>query len=185
MAGLNRKRTEQHRRENWKAQPTGSRATQRLDVANGETPGLALALGVVWWNICSLEHLCYSICMVRRGNRNAVQTGLWAAKLSKAELALLEELSHRQDDDLAEETALLRLCIRIAGSLIGSEGDPPRVGSADPRIVLDSVGLGVERLAKVLRAKRVLTGESAESLTAAFAVAIREIGEELGIDNIV
>ena len=42
---------------------------------------------------------------------------------------------------------------------------------------------GVDAICRALRTERVLTGESADSLAEAFGVALREIGEELGISD--
>jgi hypothetical protein len=56
-----------------------------------------------------------------------------------------------------------------------------RVGEEDPLKALPLVGQGVDAICRALRTERVLTGESAESLTTAFAVALLDIGERLGI----
>ncbi len=53
----------------------------------------------------------------------------------------------------------------------------------DPARALPLVRQGVDAICRALRTQRLLSGEGADSLSAAFAVALREIGEELGIDD--
>lgn len=112
------------------------------------------------------------------GNRNAMIHGLYAEKLSESDLALLEECAAIPLDDLRETIAAMRFVILRAIAALGKR--PSGV-----RLLLwmeETTEAGV-RLANVLKAQRILTGESAESLSAAFAVALREIGEELGISD--
>ena len=71
-----------------------------------------------------------------------------------------------------EEVALMRVMIRRVLDRIGGE---------DPIKTLPLVRQGVDAICRALRTDRVLTGEAADSLSEAFAVALREIGEELGL----
>ena len=70
------------------------------------------------------------------------------------------------------EVAVMRVLIRRVMQ---------RIGEDDPLRALPLVRQGVDAICRALRTQRVLTGEGADSLSAAFAVALREIGEELGI----
>ena len=58
-----------------------------------------------------------------------------------------------------------------------------RIGVENPLKALPLIRQGVDAICRALRTERVLSGESAESLTAAFAVALTEIGEELGLGD--
>ncbi len=74
---------------------------------------------------------------------------------------------------MLEEVALMRALIwRVMQRF---EDDPARA--------LPLVRQGVDAICRALRTQRVLSGEGADSLSQAFAVALREIGEELGIDH--
>lgn len=75
---------------------------------------------------------------------------------------------------LEMEVAMLRVLIRRAIE---------RMGEEDPLKALAAIRLGVDSIGRALRNQRVLTGEAADSLSAAFAVALREIGEELGLEQ--
>jgi hypothetical protein len=70
------------------------------------------------------------------------------------------------------EVAVMRVLIRRVMQ---------RIGEDDPLRALPLVRQGVDAICRALRTQRVLSGEGADSLSAAFAVALREIGEELGI----
>jgi len=58
-----------------------------------------------------------------------------------------------------------------------------RVGVDDPAKALPLVRQGVDAICRALRAQRVLSGEASESLAGAFATAVREMGEELGVGD--
>ena len=70
------------------------------------------------------------------------------------------------------EVAVMRILIRRVMARIGEE---------DPLHALPLIRQGVDAICRALRTARVLSGESSDSLAAAFAVALREIGEELGV----
>ncbi|MBM4432183.1 MAG: hypothetical protein FJ026_17815 [Chloroflexi bacterium] len=80
----------------------------------------------------------------------------------------------RSTSSLEMEVAVLRVLIRRVLE---------RVGADDPLKALPVVRQGVEIICRALRTERMLTGESADSLAAAFATALREIGEELGLET--
>jgi hypothetical protein len=76
--------------------------------------------------------------------------------------------------ELQMEVAVMRVMIRRVLAHIGVD---------DPAKALPLVRQGVEAVCRALRAQRVLSGEASESLTAAFATALREMGEELGVGD--
>lgn len=79
---------------------------------------------------------------------------------------------------LDEEAALLRVLIaRVLGKEMKKEEN-----QRDPRKTLESVAKGVNQLVSVLRARRALSGEAADGLTAAFAKALDELSTELGVE---
>jgi len=72
---------------------------------------------------------------------------------------------------LEEEIGMLRVCMRRV-----LEAD------IDPAKTLQLLSKGVGQLAKLMRAKRSLSGEAADGLAEAFAKALDELSTELGID---
>lgn len=80
--------------------------------------------------------------------------------------------SPRRSTDM--EVAVMRIMIRRVMERIGEE---------DPVKALPLIRQGVDAICRALRTERVLSGETSDSLAAAFAVALREIGEELGLDQ--
>jgi hypothetical protein len=72
---------------------------------------------------------------------------------------------------LEEEIDLLRVCMR---RVLEAEIDPAKT--------LQLLSRGVEQLAKLMRAKRALSGEAADGLADAFAKALDELSTELGVD---
>jgi len=75
---------------------------------------------------------------------------------------------------LEMEVAVMRVMIRRVME---------RVGVDDPAKALPLVRQGVDAICRALRAQRVLSGEASESLAGAFATAVREMGEELGVGD--
>ena len=108
-----------------------------------------------------------------KGNRNRMTHGLESELYSALDLKMIIALSKSDPTDLAMEIGILRMLIRRAGAVAG----------VDPVPVLDGVSSAADRLARVLKAQRVLKGEAAESMTAAIAAAVRELGEELGLGD--
>jgi hypothetical protein len=99
--------------------------------------------------------------------------GLNSELYSELDMREIVKLSESDPTDLAMEIGILRMLIRRAGAVKG----------IDPVPVLDGVSSAADRLARVLKAQRVLKGEAAESMTAAIAAAVRELGEELGLGD--
>jgi hypothetical protein len=102
----------------------------------------------------------------RKGNTNALVDGM--SGVSPEHIAMIERLGAMDAADLIVELGLLRFYIRA-------------LADKDALTVIGAVGEGVQRLSVVLRAQRVLKGEAADSLAAAFAVALKEIAEEVGV----
>lgn len=69
------------------------------------------------------------------------------------------------------EVAIIRVLMR---RVLG------RIGEDDPVKALPLVREAVDAICRSLRTQRLLTGESADSLAAAFGMAISEVAEELG-----
>jgi hypothetical protein len=108
--------------------------------------------------------------MPRRGNRNAVVDGL--SGVSDEDIAVIQRLGKMDAADLQTEMGLLRFYIR---QMPGEAGDKVQA--------LDAIGQATVRLSQILKAQRVLKGEAADSLAAAMAVALKAMGEELGIGD--
>lgn len=106
------------------------------------------------------------------GNTNALRHGLYTKDLTEEDISLIAELSTVPETDLTAEIVALRFVVHRGLNA---------VGQMDIDTWSEMVGTAGKRLADVLRAQRVLKGKSAEGLTAAMAVALREIGEEMGI----
>lgn len=102
------------------------------------------------------------------------QAEWYAGVFSAEERALIERCLESAPETLEAEVAVLRLLIRRVME---------RLGADDPAKALPLVRQAVDSICRTLRAERVLKGEGADSLAAAFAVALREIGEELGVES--
>jgi hypothetical protein len=99
----------------------------------------------------------------------------WYASVFNAEeWALIQHWLESTPDTLDAEVAVMRVLIRRVME---------RLGADDPAKALPLVRQAVDSICRALRAQRVLKGEAADSLAAAFAVALREIGEELGLEG--
>ncbi len=98
----------------------------------------------------------------------------YASVFTKEEWAEIKEQLASPQLSLEMEVAVMRILIRRVMERIGEE---------DPLKALPLVRQGVDAICRALRSQRVLTGESADSLAEAFAVALREIGEELGLEQ--
>src|SRR4030042_2288263 len=87
------------------------------------------------------------------------------------ELLDVARLAAAGDVSLDEEIGMLRVCMR-------------RVLEAgiDPAKTLQVLARGAGQLARLMRAKRALSGEAAEGLADAFAKALDELSSELGIE---
>lgn len=98
----------------------------------------------------------------------------YASVFTPEEWAEIKEQLASPDLSLEMEVAVMRILIRRVMERIGEE---------DPLKALPLVRQGVDAICRALRSQRVLTGETADSLAEAFAVALREIGEELGLEQ--
>lgn len=97
----------------------------------------------------------------------------YASVFSAEEWAVIQRWLEATPDTLDAEVATMRVLIHRVME---------RLGADEPAKALPLVREAVDAICPALRAQRVLKGEAADSLAAAFAVALREIGEELGIE---
>ena len=98
-------------------------------------------------------------------------SGFYSGIFSEREILDAGLLAASGDVSLDEEIGMLRICMRRV-----LEAD------IDPATSLQLLSRGVGELAKLMRAKRALTGEAADGLAAAFAKALDELSTELGIE---
>ena len=98
----------------------------------------------------------------------------YASAFSAEELSEIARQLESPQRSTEMEVAVMRVMIRRVMERIGEE---------DPLKALPLIRQGVDAICRALRTERVLSGEASDSLSAAFAVALREIGEELGIGN--
>jgi len=104
----------------------------------------------------------------------STETGFYADLFDEKELAEMGRLLQSPRRSTHMEVAVMRVMIRRVMESIGTN---------DPVKALPLIRQGVDAICRALRTERILAGEGAESLAGAFAVALREIGEELGIDG--
>ena len=104
---------------------------------------------------------------------NSGLRGFYARAFNAEELEEIARQMASPDRSTEMEVAIMRVMIRRVME---------RMGEEDPLRALPVIRQGVDAICRALRTQRVLSGEAADSLSAAFAVALREIGEELGID---
>jgi len=98
-------------------------------------------------------------------------SGFYSVIFSEREILDVGRLAASGDVSLDEEISMLRVCMRRV-----LEAD------IDPATSLQLLSRGVGELAKLMRAKRALSGEAADGLADAFAKALDELSTELGID---
>ncbi len=98
----------------------------------------------------------------------------YAGVLSAEEWAQIRQWLETTPDALDAEVAVMRVLIRRVMDRLG--GDDPARALPLVRQAMDSIG-------RALRAGRVLKGEATDSLSAALATALREVGEEMGLEQ--
>lgn len=97
-------------------------------------------------------------------------TGLYAHTFTPEERAEIARQLASPQRTLEAEVAVMRVMIRRVME---------RIGEDDPLRALPLIRQGVDAICRALRTERVLSGEGADSLAGAFAVAVREIAEEM------
>jgi hypothetical protein len=107
------------------------------------------------------------LCGARPGNRNALRHGLYSHHLTPEEK--LDLVAARAIEGVDEEIAVTRLMIVRA---LRQQDAPPQ---AYARLV--------EALCRQLRMRRQLSGQGADSLTAAIGTLIDEVGAGLGMTS--
>jgi len=111
---------------------------------------------------------------LQQGQDEKALHSFYASVFSAEELAEIARQLESPQRSMEMEVAVMRVMIRRVMECIGEE---------DPVKALPLIRQGVDAICRALRTERVLAGETGDSLAAAFAVALREIGEELGIDS--
>jgi hypothetical protein len=96
----------------------------------------------------------------------------YASVFSAEEWALIQRWLESTPDTLDAEVAVMRVLIRRVMEHVAAD---------EPGKALPLVRQAVDSICRALRAQRVLKGEAADSLAAAFAVALKEIAEEMGV----
>jgi hypothetical protein len=95
----------------------------------------------------------------------------YSGTFSEDELLDVARLAASGDVSLDEEIGMLRVCMR---RVLEAEIDPAKT--------LQLLSGAAGQLARLMRAKRALSGEAADALAGAFAKALDELSTELGID---
>ena len=98
------------------------------------------------------------------------QAAFYEDVFSEQELEDIGQQLASAKPSLDMEVAVMRVMIRRVMAHIGVD---------DPGKALPLVRQGVDAICHAMRTQRVLSGEASESLAAAFATALREMGEEL------
>lgn len=114
---------------------------------------------------CGLRHGGGSTAGAPKGNQNARRHGLYAEHFRADELEALARFGAAEG--LADEIALLRSRIYRAAKEGGAE--------------LDAISRACGRLTLMLKAQRVLTGESANEFERALNEVLASVTEELGL----
>jgi hypothetical protein len=107
-------------------------------------------------------------------NEDASGKSFYADAFEEGELEDLARQLGSAQRSTESEVEVMRVLIRRVMERIGAE---------DPVKALPLIRQGVDAICRALRTERVLTGEAADSLAAAFATALNEIGEELGLSD--
>lgn len=108
------------------------------------------------------EELCYAHLRKR---------GLYRRFFTEEEVAETEAVASSNELTLDDAIEVVKVLI---GRILEREEDPGKA--------LPLVEKGVRSLVSALRARRALSGEAADGLAAAFAQALDEIGNELGME---
>ena len=101
-------------------------------------------------------------------------SSFYASLFTESELADIGRQLDSPQRSTDMEVAIMRVMIRRVMESIGTK---------NPAKALPLIRQGVDAICRALRTERLLTGEASDSLAGAFAVALREIGEELGIGD--
>jgi len=119
-------------------------------------------------------HARTGIIAVRREASDAGGAGFYGRNYSSGEIADLQE--NEVDQALADEINAVRITTRRIMEQF-TETLEPAEHRRLARLILD----GANTVARLLQAKRALSGDSTEELTAAIAQALDELSDELGI----
>lgn len=109
------------------------------------------------------------------GNQNRRTHGFYGRYYSAEELAALEE--YVADGSLDSEIGVVRVCLRRALRVLEDDGADPGLVVA----VLPLVFAGGRTVARLLRDRRLLSGEDADTVMREVADALESLGEEWGV----
>ena len=108
------------------------------------------------------------------GNQNRRTAGFYSRHLQDLELADLVALAG--NPTLDDEIALARVVVRRVMAALGGTGDDHAL---DPEMAAH-IFAGVRTVARLLQARRLISGGAADSFADAMTVILTELGEELG-----
>lgn len=110
------------------------------------------------------------------GNQNAARHGFYSDQFAPDELALIAAFT--QDPTIDDELWMQRVFNRRLLRYSSREEMP----TADLVELAKALAIGTGRVARLLRDKRALSGEAADGLAGAIALALDEISTELNVE---
>lgn len=110
------------------------------------------------------------------GNQNARKHGFYSTQFTREELALIAAFV--QDPTIDDELWMQRVLNHRLLTFVGTEALAIENLVALAKVLTTGTG----RVSRLLRDRRILSGEAADSLAGAIAAALDEISTELGID---
>jgi hypothetical protein len=112
------------------------------------------------------------------GNTNAQTTGFYSDTFTPEELALVAAFvtDPTLDDEIWMQRVLNRRLMKHTGEQLGK----PQIKISLLVKVAEALAIGTGRVARLLRDKRMLSGEANNSLAEAIATALDELTGELG-----
>jgi len=118
------------------------------------------------------------------GNQNAVKHGFYSRTIKPDELRDL--LTYNDELSIADEIAVARVGLRRCLDYMtkaDTQADDEKRLTPDEFAKLLGLALQATRtIARLLRDKRAISGESADSISSAIATALDALGDEFGLD---
>lgn len=114
-----------------------------------------------------------------KGNTNRQTHGFYSSTLQQSELADL--ITYAGDMTLDDEIAIARVALRRVLNAISSAEKDNLSSDAYSRLAALAFQ-GTRTVARLLRDRRALSGESSEGIAGAIAQALDELGSEWGLD---
>ena len=110
------------------------------------------------------------------GNSNSAKHGFYGSTFEPGEIADLIALA--ADDGLDDEIAAARVAVRRVMNKLMVLDDYHRGTKSNAHLVF----VGVNTVARLIRTRRLLTGESADNIVGALATALDELGAQWDIE---